>query len=70
MTAAFLRAAGRLRPEQAVFLDRIRRAGGVAFVARDYWNVLRELGRADLMVLFDRGHHPLVQRLPYTERCL
>jgi len=36
--------AGRLRPEQAVFLDRIRAAGGVAFVARDLRDVLRELG--------------------------
>ena len=35
---------GRLRPEQAVFLERIRRAGGVAFVARDLRDVLRELG--------------------------
>ena len=36
--------AGRLRPEQAVFLERIRGAGGVAFVARDLRDVLRELG--------------------------
>jgi hypothetical protein len=36
--------AGRLRPEQAVFLARIRGAGGVAFVARDLRDVLRELG--------------------------
>ena len=35
--------AGRLRPEQAVFLERIRCAGGVAFVARDLRDVLREL---------------------------
>lgn len=34
---------GKLRPEQAVFLDRIRGAGGVAFVARDLRDVLREL---------------------------
>ena len=27
--------AGRLRPEQTLFLERIRAAGGVAFVARD-----------------------------------
>ena len=33
--------AGRLRPEQAVFLERIRGAGGVAFVARDLRDVLR-----------------------------
>lgn len=37
---------GKLRPEQAVFLDRIRGAGGVAFVARDLRDVLRELDRA------------------------
>jgi len=36
--------AGRLRPEQALFLERIRAAGGVAFVARDLRDVLRELG--------------------------
>ncbi len=35
--------AGRLRPEQAVFLERIRRAGGVAFMARDCRDVMREL---------------------------
>jgi hypothetical protein len=34
--------AGRLRPEQALFLARIRAAGGVAFVARDLRDVLRE----------------------------
>ena len=34
---------GRLRPEQAIFLERIRGAGGVAFVARDLRDVLREL---------------------------
>lgn len=38
--------AGRLRPEQAVFLERIRAAGGVAFVARDLRDVLRELETA------------------------
>ncbi len=36
---------GRLRPEQAVFLERIRRAGGVAFMARDCRDVFRELGK-------------------------
>ena len=36
--------AGRLRPEQTIFLERIRGAGGVAFVARDLRDVLRELG--------------------------
>ena len=35
--------AGRLRPEQAVFLERIRGAGGVAFVARDLRDVMREM---------------------------
>ena len=35
---------GKLRPEQSVFLERIRGAGGVAFVARDLRDVLRELG--------------------------
>ncbi len=34
---------GKLRPEQAVFLERIRCAGGVAFMARDCRDVLREL---------------------------
>ena len=34
---------GRLRPEQAIFLERIRGAGGVAFVARNCRDVLREL---------------------------
>ena len=36
---------GRLRPEQSIFLERIRDAGGVAFVARDCRDVLRELDR-------------------------
>lgn len=31
------------RPEQAVFLERVRGAGGVAFMARDLRDVLREL---------------------------
>jgi hypothetical protein len=35
---------GRLRPEQTVFLERIRGAGGVGFVARDLRDVVRELG--------------------------
>ena len=38
---------GRLRPEQAVFLERIRGAGGVAFIARDLRDVLRELNQFD-----------------------
>jgi len=37
---------GRLRPEQALLLERIRCAGGVAFVARDLRDVLRTLGEA------------------------
>jgi hypothetical protein len=35
--------AGRLRPEQSVFLERIRCDGGVAFVAHDLRDVMREL---------------------------
>ena len=35
--------AGRLRPEQAIFLERVRSAGGVAFIARDCRDVRREL---------------------------
>lgn len=34
---------GKLRPEQTVFLERIRSAGGVAFVARNCRDVFREL---------------------------
>lgn len=34
---------GRLRPAQVVFLERIRTAGGVAFMARDCRDVRREL---------------------------
>lgn len=37
-------AKGKLRPEQTIFLERIRAAGGVAFVARDCRDVLRQLG--------------------------
>ena len=37
---------GRLRPEQSVFLERIRCAGGVAFMARDCRDVLRELEKS------------------------
>lgn len=36
---------GKLRPAQTLFLERIRRAGGVAFMARDYRDVMRELDR-------------------------
>ncbi len=35
---------GKLSTEQSAFLDRIRGAGGVAFVARDLRDVVRELG--------------------------
>jgi hypothetical protein len=38
---------GKLRPEQAVFLERIRCAGGVGFMARDLRDVLRELQQLD-----------------------
>lgn len=34
---------GRLRPEQIIFLQRIRVSGGVAFMARDCRDVFREL---------------------------
>ena len=40
---------GRLRPEQAFFLERVRESGGVAFMARDCRDVLRELDRAKEM---------------------
>jgi hypothetical protein len=36
---------GKLRPEQTIFLERIRCAGGVSFVARDCRDVMRELGK-------------------------
>jgi len=36
---------GKLRPEQAVFLERVRAGGGVAFVARDLRDVHRELNQ-------------------------
>ena len=35
---------GRVSPQQSLFLERIRCAGGVAFVARDLRDVVRELG--------------------------
>lgn len=40
---------GKLRPEQAIFLERIRCAGGVAFVARDCRDVFCELDKAGRM---------------------
>ena len=36
---------GKLRPEQTIFLERIRAAGGVAFMAKDCRDVMRELNR-------------------------
>ena len=36
---------GRLRPEQAVFLERIRASGGVGFVARDCRDVFTSLAQ-------------------------
>jgi hypothetical protein len=36
---------GRLRPEQAVFLERINQAGGLGFMARDLRDVHRELDK-------------------------
>lgn len=41
-------AKGKLRPEQAVFLERVRSGGGVAFVARDCLDVIRELNRPNV----------------------
>lgn len=38
-------ATGKLRPEQAAFLALIRASGGVAFMARDVHDVMRELAR-------------------------
>ena len=40
---------GKLRPEQSVFLERIRGAGGVAFMARDCLDVFCELEKAGRM---------------------
>ncbi len=40
---------GKLRPEQAVFLERINTAGGIGFVARDCRDVIRELNQPDWM---------------------
>lgn len=37
---------GRLRPEQTIFLERIRLAGGVAFMARNCLDVISELDKA------------------------
>ncbi|MDO9012287.1 MAG: hypothetical protein Q7U78_10860 [Gallionella sp.] len=39
-------AKGKLRPEQTIFLERIRCAGGVAFMARDCRDVFCELDKA------------------------
>ena len=40
---------GRLRPEQTIFLERIRLAGGVAFMARNCRDVFCELEKAGRM---------------------
>lgn len=40
---------GKLRPEQSFFLERIRLAGGVAFMARDCRDVFWELDKAGVM---------------------
>lgn len=40
--------AGRLRPEQAVFLQTIAAAGGVAFVARSCRDVMQQLGKEQM----------------------
>ena len=45
---------GKLRPEQGLFLARIRGAGGVAFVARDLRDVLRELATCKQIAFSDR----------------
>lgn len=37
---------GKLRPEQSLFLERIRASGGVGFMARDLRDVQRELNQA------------------------
>lgn len=42
----------KLRPEQAVFLERIRGAGGVAFMARDCRDAFRELGVVSQLISF------------------
>ncbi len=34
---------GKLRPEKTVFLERIRRAGGVGFIARNQHDVFNNL---------------------------
>ena len=39
---------GRLRPEQAIFLDRINGAGGAAFVARNCLDVLNNLKNSQI----------------------
>ena len=39
---------GKLRPEQSIFLERIRGAGGVAFLARDLRDVMRELNQGKI----------------------
>lgn len=38
---------GKLRPEQAVFMERIRASGGVGFMARDLRDVQCELNQGE-----------------------
>lgn len=47
---------GRLRPEQSIFLERIRGAGGMAFVARDCRDVLRELSTCKQIAISTGGN--------------
>ena len=41
------RKSGKVSPEQEVMIDRINRAGGLAFVARDLETVIEQLGIKD-----------------------
>ena len=42
---------GKLRPEQVIFLERIRAAGGVAFVARNCLDVQMELKNSNTLFI-------------------
>jgi len=46
---------GKLRPEQSIFLERIRGAGGVAFVARNCRDVFRELSTCKQIAISTGG---------------
>ena len=50
--------AGKLRPAQVVFLERIRAAGGVAFLARDCRDVLRELENNQRKSIHEQAEPP------------